>query len=541
MALIPVYKTRTSKPPLGTPLRSDGHWSVQGLVGCWAFNEGAGKAPVNAVDNTYPTDKSSGFLLDATGYCTPTHTDYLVYDVKHLSLGEFTFLTVARNIANRAGATWSDLVCLRSSNAYEELVLETQVASDKLRPAVYNINGLSGATEIASVPYVFDDHTESTVVWTASTGQNKHILYAAGLLIGESLWGVTADTHKCASITLGNRQSALSSRGVDSAKYVVDLLYNSALSPSQVASLSANPWQIYEPELVWIEIPDGAGTNYTSSANPGTVALTGSATTNYHIHVSSSDAGAVTLTGLTASDYRGLVSLSDAGAITLSGVATSDYRGLVSPADIGTVTLVGSTASDYYNRVSSAATGSVTLTGYAATDTVTAAGSYTSIAATGTITLTGSPATDYRTLISGAATGTVTLTGFAATDTITEPGAYTSEAAAGTINLAGSPATTHRSSVAASSAIQLVGSEATGYFGFTSGAEPSAVIITGAQTAALRTWISGTTPGSIIITGYDASGVSPIYEISKIFASARLSGPTATGRITTPTTGISIT
>jgi len=39
---VPVRRDRTVKPPPGTPLRTDGHWSVQGLVGAWAFNEGAG-------------------------------------------------------------------------------------------------------------------------------------------------------------------------------------------------------------------------------------------------------------------------------------------------------------------------------------------------------------------------------------------------------------------------------------------------------------------------------------------------------------------
>lgn len=299
-------------------------------------------------------------------------------------------------------------------------------------------------------------------------------------------------------------------------------VFNCAIAQSQIASLSDNPWQIYEPEIVWIEVPDGAGegTAYTSSADAGSITLTGSTTTNHHAYVSAADSGAVVLVGSTA---------------------TAGYRGLVSPASTGVVVVTGSTSTDYHNLVSSADIGAVTLTGYVATGTVTAAGSYTSIAATGTITLTGSTATDYRTLSSGASAGAVALTGYAATDTITEPEAYTSEAAAGTVNLTGSPATTHRSSAVATSAIQLVGSDATGYFGFTSGAEPSAVIITGAHTSALRTWISGTAPGNVIIIGYDASGVSPIYEISKIFVSARLSGPTATGRVTTPTTGIRLT
>lgn len=51
MALVPIRVDRTSKPPLGTPLRSDGHWSVQGIVGAWAFNEGSNSKTIVSFDN----------------------------------------------------------------------------------------------------------------------------------------------------------------------------------------------------------------------------------------------------------------------------------------------------------------------------------------------------------------------------------------------------------------------------------------------------------------------------------------------------------
>lgn len=41
----------SEKPPIGAVLRNDGHWSTQGLVGCWLFNEGGGKRLFNPFDS----------------------------------------------------------------------------------------------------------------------------------------------------------------------------------------------------------------------------------------------------------------------------------------------------------------------------------------------------------------------------------------------------------------------------------------------------------------------------------------------------------
>ena len=69
--LVPIRIDRTSKPPLGTPLRSDGHWSVQGLIGAWSFNEGAG-SPFNIVGNK-PSTQYAGYVgsWSTDGYIGP--------------------------------------------------------------------------------------------------------------------------------------------------------------------------------------------------------------------------------------------------------------------------------------------------------------------------------------------------------------------------------------------------------------------------------------------------------------------------------------
>lgn len=71
--LIPVWRDRTQKPPMGVSLRSDGHWSVQGLVGAWAFNEGAGQYVLNSADQKYggiteAVWKSNGLYFGGSGY-----------------------------------------------------------------------------------------------------------------------------------------------------------------------------------------------------------------------------------------------------------------------------------------------------------------------------------------------------------------------------------------------------------------------------------------------------------------------------------------
>jgi hypothetical protein len=56
MALIPIKRSRTSKPPIGTPI----DWSnplTAGLAGAWAFNEGTGATAFS------PTGNNASFLL----------------------------------------------------------------------------------------------------------------------------------------------------------------------------------------------------------------------------------------------------------------------------------------------------------------------------------------------------------------------------------------------------------------------------------------------------------------------------------------------
>jgi Concanavalin A-like lectin/glucanases superfamily len=148
-------------------------------------------------------------------------------------------------------------------------------------------------------------------------------------------------------------------------------IYNRALSPAEIATLSKNPWQLFQPISRRIFVAStGTGPTYTLTAAQGSFTLTGQAA------------------GLTASR-------------------------LLTAAQ-GSFALTGQAATLKAARLITAAQGSYTLTGQDATLTYTPAVTYTLTAAQGAFTLTGQAAGLTAARLLTAAQGTYSLTGVAA-------------------------------------------------------------------------------------------------------------------------------
>jgi hypothetical protein len=92
------------------------------------------------------------------------------------------------------------------------------------------------------------------------------------------------------------------------------------LTAGEIYSLSKNPWQIYEPEVVWLTVASGAT---TSTADPDSIAVTGVDSIVTYTPVgavmSSADPDDISIAGVNSTDYQGLVSIATAGTITIRG------------------------------------------------------------------------------------------------------------------------------------------------------------------------------------------------------------------------------
>lgn len=127
----------------------------------------------------------------------------------------------------------------------------------------------------------------------------------------------------------------------------VALVWNRALSPAEVASISANPWQVFEapPKRLWSNAPSGGSTISGDGASAGTSTVTGvSAATAAEVGSSS---GTSTVSGVGAStnaqvgNSTGTSTVSGTSAATAASVGNSDGTSTATAASAVTLSGVG--------------------------------------------------------------------------------------------------------------------------------------------------------------------------------------------------------
>lgn len=196
------------------------------------------------------------------------------------------------------------------------------------------------------------------------------------------------------------------------------LLWNRALTDVEIASISANPWQLFV-RREWVPMAAASGGGVTG-ASSGTLQLAGSAAGS--VLVSGASAGALAISGAAAASVR--VTGASTGTLSLSGTAT------------GTVGATGVTGqSSQTLSLTGTSTGTVGISGQSAQ----------------TLALSGTAAGSVR--VTGASAGTLSLTGTATGNTT---GAVTG-ASAGVLSLSGAATGTVRVSGGSAAVLQITG------------------------------------------------------------------------------------
>lgn len=238
MALVPIRIPRTSKPPLGTPI----DWSnplTQGLVGAWAFNEGAGAMVFDASGVAPPGNIGSATKWQADRLRSSGSggaTDYVSIPATPVqALLQYTVLhgfTV--NAVNNNNTLWSR----GSSPAFMIAYIASGMGQ-------FNYAGTSiGVTPLVGIPYV------TAVVQKTGAG-TPFLVFVNGAWRFSSSFGGAPNT-TAANWVFGNGIAGAFKATPISQDFA--LLFNRELSPAEISSLSANPWQIYEPEIMWVNV-----------------------------------------------------------------------------------------------------------------------------------------------------------------------------------------------------------------------------------------------------------------------------------------------
>lgn len=96
-------------------------------------------------------------------------------------------------------------------------------------------------------------------IGTRSQSNNFHRLYVDGLLDAASTTATTLGTYTQSDRTAVGVLLRSTTAVAQNGRVFLCLAWNRALSPSEVASISANPWQVFEqaPRRLWVSAPAG--------------------------------------------------------------------------------------------------------------------------------------------------------------------------------------------------------------------------------------------------------------------------------------------
>jgi hypothetical protein len=313
MALIPIRIDRTSKPPLGTPLRTDGHWSVQMLM--LAVDPAN---PINLVTGEWPIRAGSTLPAPSTisdGSSALFTTGYYRYNKSNIPNKNGKFTLFCRQLWSGSATSYQvpigigqDLSWYAPDGSTGRVSFDTIPGGTR---ALSN-SGVITATNIQSLALTWDGATPAISGYINGVTDRIDNLPTGSWVEGEALYvGMGQNNEFC--------KSSLS----------IALIYNNTLSPLQVASLSANPWQIYDPETVWIEIGGAGGaTTRDLVAALAASSTTGAVTAQMVRTLLANLSGSSATSTAAATIIRGLVA-SIAGSSASSTASAAIIRGLI--------------------------------------------------------------------------------------------------------------------------------------------------------------------------------------------------------------------
>lgn len=126
--------------------------------------------------------------------------------------------------------------------------------------------------ETAADAYNNDRVIVSAQTFSGSSGCRGYVAGRAdGFAEFIGTWTFTVDR-----FSIGGLRRAASS-GFLSGDVFAAFAWNRALSPAEIADLSANPWQLLEPERIWVPVSSGPSTPVLSA--PTVISITATSAT----------------------------------------------------------------------------------------------------------------------------------------------------------------------------------------------------------------------------------------------------------------------
>jgi hypothetical protein len=273
-------------------------------------------------------------------------------------------------------------------------------------------SGYRGYQSDASDP--FGGQTTSTMGLIYGDGliQTAPVLYANRTQL--SVTSGNTDTGNCIgnskTLRLGRRQDAATQ--LDGSIEIV-ALFNQALTTSEYLGLYDDPWgQLLVPSrrVIYFGAGGAGGGNITFTADPYSLAFTGSAASLFAGRKLASNPASLTLSGAVATPKAARKLTATPSSLTLSGATATPKAARKLTATPATLTFTGSNATFLSGKILSASPGTLVFTG----STANLNKSSKLVASPGSLTLSGSTANMFRGKILLADPASFALTGSSA-------------------------------------------------------------------------------------------------------------------------------
>jgi hypothetical protein len=225
------------KPPLGYRIDRD-HPLAQGMSAGWLLNEGTGQ-PLDQIGYRTLASGASGWSWSGNILHT-NGTGYLTCTSPLAAIAPFSSLVRFRLSSGNSGTP--GILSISSSPLNVEPLLLVQLnGSTSIR--VLTGNSTLGYQVVTSTPTAGIWHTLVTTATATSGGTISQYLDGAQV-------ASAAANYTLGGLTSTNIYLGMGFNGGTICDFDALFLYNQVLAPSDVQSLTVNPWQIVEPRRV---------------------------------------------------------------------------------------------------------------------------------------------------------------------------------------------------------------------------------------------------------------------------------------------------
>lgn len=327
---------------------------------------------------------------------------------------------VVPSVAIGAATQFTLLIALRPSSVSYHRVFSR---SDTLVSMFGNISaggidlsiphsGATGWWDINSGGFVANRDYVIAISYDGTSTSNDPVASVNGRRVSVSRFTAPTGTlsSTAGTLVLGNRADGQRAMGGPLPLFA---WIPAAFDQAAIDSLTGNPWQLYEDEVIWVPVSAGGGTSINAQAGALSISSAAPTVSQSANQSTAPSAGTLTLSGFAPGISQPQAVASSNGSVTLQGFAptVTQLAGANVAPDVGAVSLSGFAPTIAQPQAVAAGSGPVSITGYAP-DVLQASGV---LPAAGSIAITGAAPTVAQTAAQTAApaTGSVSLTGYA--------------------------------------------------------------------------------------------------------------------------------